>query len=270
VQFLRVNEILQSGNYRLSTHIKELKMPIRKNRLNADEKEQYLSYLKQLHAEGVAISIPEDLPERCPLEISQGRCIGGICDLPGFNTLYAIPLRLIARSPAILLDHRIQSLWDDSIEFPFLSERNKRYYFGSLSYLSSEVLNDHFDEPFSLSRGAIVDGVIIAYGCVPVPEEFAGRSVPVQITLTDTLNREIRSEITLTVEPLSKRKGSPFRVNRESPLRAQKHHETVPPRVSTGGTPMTPAVVNFSSREMPMTREANPTAHRVNPCTSKK
>ena len=84
----------------------------------------------------------------------------------------------------------IKSAWDDqTIEFPYLVERGGRYQFGSVNLLVQEVLNDSFDNPCPMSRGAILEGMILAYGCERIPEEIRGGIVPVEVTLVDAGTR---------------------------------------------------------------------------------
>ena len=79
-------------------------------------------------------------------------------------------------------------------------ERSGRYQLGSVNLRVQDVLNDSFDNPFPMSRGAILKGTILAYGCEPIPGEIGRGIVPVEITLVDTLGREAQGEITLGVE----------------------------------------------------------------------
>jgi hypothetical protein len=102
----------------------------------------------------------------------------------------------------VVEDYSFESSWGDYIELAaYLVERNGQYKLGTLSYLTREVLNDSFDEPLAMCPGAILQGVILAYGCVPIPKELAGRLVPVRFTLVDTLGRESEGEIRLLYTP---------------------------------------------------------------------
>lgn len=175
-------------------------MPIRKTRLSAAELEENRCYLRQLYAEGIDVEIPEARQVSSPLEITRGTGIGEIFDLAVGNTAYVIPLCIVARSRVIVMDYHIQSAWDDQIELPYLSERNGRYEFGRQTYMSEEVLNDRFEIPLTLNRGSIIQGLILAYGCQPIPEEVRNGAVPVQFTLTDTLHRSIQTDIGLVLE----------------------------------------------------------------------
>ena len=54
------------------------------------------------------------------------------------------------------------------------------------------MLNDTFDNPCPMSRAAILEGVILAYGSERIPEEIRRGIVPVEVKLVDTLGREAR------------------------------------------------------------------------------
>jgi hypothetical protein len=183
-------------------------MPIRKTHLSAARIEEYRSYLKQLYAEGIDVEIPAEWQESCPLEITRGSGTAAVFDLPVDNTAFIMPVCFVARSHVIVVDHDIRCSWDDQIELPYIRECGGRYKFGPQTYLTSEVLNGRLEKPFNLNRGSIVEGLILAYGCQPIPEEVRSRMVSVQLTLTDTLGREIRSEIGLVVESAAKREDT--------------------------------------------------------------
>jgi hypothetical protein len=178
-------------------------MPIKKNRLSAAEARQTSSYINQLCAEGVDQGADSEIlavaEEACPLEITQGRDVGVVCDVPPLNVAVAIPICIVAGYRVIVQDYYIKLPWG-SVDLPCLRESDGHYHFERLRYPSREVLNHHFDDPFSLSRGALLEGVILGYGCDPIPDDARGEVVPVEFTIVDTLGREARGEILLSVE----------------------------------------------------------------------
>ena len=184
-------------------------MPSTRIRQSAEESNKSRSYLNQLCAEGLDICMEGETPaaweDACPLEITQGKGLGVVCDFPPVNALYVLPLRIVSRAQTIVENCYIDSDWDgQTIEFPYLVERSGRYQLGSVNLLAQEVLNDSFDSPFPMSRGAILEGMILAYGCERIPDEIRRGTVPVQVTLVDTLGREARGEIRLGVERTAK------------------------------------------------------------------
>jgi len=178
-------------------------MPIKKLRLNAAEARQTSSYINQLCAEGVDLGADSEIlvvaDEICPLKITQGRDVGIVCDVPPLNVAIAIPICIVAGYHAIVQDYYIELPWG-SVDLPCLREFDGHHHFGRLRYPSREVLNHHFDDPLSLNRGAILEGVILGYSCEPIPEDARGKVVPVEFTIVDTLGREARGEILLSVE----------------------------------------------------------------------
>jgi hypothetical protein len=188
-------------------------MPIRIHRLSKMEEAEYRRCLRDMRAEGIDVDIPDRWQEPCPLKITQGRQQGTVCDLGGGNAGYAIWVRIVSQCRVIVPEYEITSEWDEvSIELPYLKETHGRYKFGPLDYAVTEVLNDQLERGLRFNfRGDMVEGVIIAYGCEAIPETYHG-AVSVRVTLMDTLERTVRTEIKLLVgERVSKRDQSPVR-----------------------------------------------------------
>lgn len=180
-------------------------MPIRKIRLSTAEARKHSSYLNQLRAEH--IDLGADAEDRATeeevstLEITQGSDHGIICDFAPMNTIYVLSSRIVAWERTTVVHCRIESSWDDlTIELPCLREHKGAYHLGRLTYSVNRVLNDHFDRPFTMRRGDILEAVILAYGCEPIPDEVRGGLELVQFTLVDTLGRESQAHLELTVE----------------------------------------------------------------------
>jgi len=51
-----------------------------------------------------------------------------------------------------------------------------------------------------MNRGAVLDGMILAYSCQPMPEELRGKTASVKVTLVDTLGDSFSGDISLFVE----------------------------------------------------------------------
>ena len=183
-------------------------MPIRKIRQSKLEAKRTSFYLNQLLSEGIPTGMgpePGAMPEACPLKVTNPD-IGEIYALPNDNTVYCLPLRIVPHACSILDDCQIRSPWDPfSIELPHLTERDGRYHHGPVNLRTNEVLNDIFGK--RLIRGVIREGMIVACGFMPVPEEVGDTMVLVEITLVDTLERDITAEIRCLVK--DKRKAEP-------------------------------------------------------------
>ncbi|HEX6505809.1 MAG TPA: hypothetical protein VF011_21410 [Terriglobales bacterium] len=189
-------------------------MSSRKLRLSRAQQKEAYARLRQLQGEGIDVDIPDEWQEVCPLSITPGRQPGIVCDLGGGNTGYAIWVRIVSQCRVIVPGHEISSEWDEgSIELPDLHETRGRYKFGPLDYAVKEVLNDQLERGLRFNfRGDMVEGVIIAYGCEPIPETYHGL-VPVRVTLIDSLERSVQKEIELLIaERRLKRDHSPARV----------------------------------------------------------
>jgi len=66
------------------------------------------------------------------------------------------------------------------------------------------VFNDILQSNRAMKRAAILEGTIVGYGCEPIPAREGSATVPVQLTLVDTLGREITAEIHCSVEHKTK------------------------------------------------------------------
>jgi hypothetical protein len=188
-------------------------MPIRTRQLGQMGEAEYHRCLREMQAEGIDVDIPDRWQEPCPLKITRGRQPGMVCDLGGGNTGYAIWLRVVSRCRVIVPEYEISSEWDEgSIDLPYLHETRGRYKFGLLDYAVADVLNDQLERGLRFNfRGDMVEGVIIAYGCEAIPETCHG-TVSVRVTLMDTLERTVQTEIELLVgERVSKRDQNPVR-----------------------------------------------------------
>jgi hypothetical protein len=169
------------------------------------ERRKTLSYLNQLRTEGIDIGegpeILEAEEEKCSLMVTQGSGVGVARDFSPMNVGIAAPIRIVCRRRTILEDCWIEAFWDDyTIELACLSAKRGRNHFGLVTYSCSEVLNDHFIKPFPMNRGAVLDGMILAYSCLPIPEELRGKTASVRVTVVDTLGDSFSGDISLFVE----------------------------------------------------------------------
>lgn len=214
-------------------------MRTRKLRLSRAEQAESYVRLRQLQAEGIDVDIPDEWQEPCPLKITRGRQPGIVCDLGGGNTGYAIWLRVVSQCRVIVSDYEISSEWDEvSIDLPYLQETRGRYKFGLRDYAVTDVLNDQLERGLRFNfRGDMVEGVIIAYGCVAIPETYHS-AVSVRVTLVDTLERTAQTEIALLVgERMSKRDQSPVQLGGGQHIPDERENTNPPtlPRSSSVG-----------------------------------
>jgi hypothetical protein len=54
----------------------------------------------------------------------------------------------------------------------------------------AEVLNGHFEDWFTLNRGRVLEGVVLACGRGQLPDNVQSEILPLRITLTDDLDRK--------------------------------------------------------------------------------
>lgn len=154
-------------------------------RLSRTEVREYRRCLREMRAEGIDINSPDDSLEDVPaLDIT---VVGGLAslifNLPSGRAGYAIWLRLVARRSGLILPEpcEISTKFDDQIVFECFNPGGPISQLGQCSYLEEEVLNDRF--PLRFHRGHPIEGVILATGLKPIPQEYVqGMTVPLKLT----------------------------------------------------------------------------------------
>lgn len=123
-----------------------------------------------------------------------------VSDLPPLDAAFRLPVRIIARQSITIDDCQITSPWDGPIRILDLPrpKQNGYYHLGTLSCRPEDFLNDKIGNQFTLSRGSIMEGVVLASG-FPIPREMKGGVVKLRITLTDCLQREAWADINAVV-----------------------------------------------------------------------
>lgn len=179
-------------------------MPIRKKRLNKIEMAFYLRSSNELSEQGFEFGDQVDTPAaqrylRCPVVLSDGDSKGWVKAF-GENTVYGIWLRIAPFGAVVLESVQIRSSFDSfSISLPPLPAHNKKFYFAGTYYGREELLNKCFDRPYPISPGRMVEGLLLAYGVVSIPEELKGKLSQVSVTLVDVCGRRTEEEIAVEV-----------------------------------------------------------------------
>jgi hypothetical protein len=183
-------------------------MPTSKKRQTAADAQLAQVRLTQLRAEGFDFGPDaEAQAELCPLEITEGRDFGIATDLGFGVAAYALSICLVARSPVTLEECYVAAPWDECFSgpLPFLKEARGKYWLGHLSYPIGAVLNDYFEKPYRMRRGATLEGMLLATGDEPIPNNVIGGVVPLHVMFVDNLKREVTKTI-----PVSVRRPSTF------------------------------------------------------------
>jgi len=159
--------------------------------------------VEQLRLEGLEVGEGADTFESWEdpraLEIVRSDGYAIISDFPPMNFAVAVPLRIIAHQRTTMMDCFIEVPWGEAVHVASLRERRGSYHLGPLTYPVAEVLNDYFETSSTLNRGCTLEGVILAYGCVPIPDNIRSGFVPVRVTVTDDLNHEASIDVRLAV-----------------------------------------------------------------------
>ena len=149
------------------------------------------SIVRQLQAEGINVSIPDEWIEPAPLMVEEcDRYFGTVWNDHGI-ALYAIPFRIVSEGRVIVCDFEIYSEWMEfKIELLEIRGKNGRYRYGGFDYSLDEILNERFASGFRLGfRGDMLEGVLIGHGGALPREHGKSHHVAVYVTLIDSLRR---------------------------------------------------------------------------------
>jgi hypothetical protein len=156
-----------------------------------------------MRAAGIDVNSSDDSLECAPaFDIT---VVGGLAslifNLPSGLAGYAIWLRLVARGSGLILLEQCEMAteFDDQIELECFDVGGPICQLGQCSHPEGEVLNDRF--PLRFHRGDLIEGVILATGLKPIPQEYVhGMMVPFKLTFWDQFRNEISVESKLSVE----------------------------------------------------------------------
>jgi len=219
-------------------------MPNRKLRLNRAEQARHLISVRELHAVGLDIEIPEEDSRAVDITVFGGPA-SSVFDSSWGTFYYAIGVRLAAERPDTLLDCRLRTDWDDHIVLMSFDEERRVCKLGPLDYLRAEVLNHRIQNGLRFDRrGDWFEGMILGNGLRPIPEKYLdGAIVPFQLTFEDVFGEEISETAKLFVvrsekqRPAEQRGTGLYGPSRSSEsrrlaghgyLRTTKQHPAVP------------------------------------------
>jgi hypothetical protein len=190
--------------FNFSYHFKRsLFMSVRNKDLTVVKARERQRCLDQLRLEGLEVGEGSDAfeswEEPCALEIAESDHYAIISDLPPTDFAVVVPLKIIAHRTTTLADCSIELPWGECVHIASLRERRGSYHLGPFTYPVADVLNDYFETLSTLSRGRTLDGVILAYGCSPIPDDIRSGFVPVRVTVTDDSSGEASIDVRLAV-----------------------------------------------------------------------
>ena len=180
-------------------------MPRTRWALSRAEKDEYVARAKWLAAAGAAIEISETaLSPLSALRINQYG--------PGFHNIIVnlnpgritviIGVRLLAvRTGIRVCDCEYTLPWKGPELFLWTASEGSTYRLAKgLEFSRDEVLNHRIEEGMPLRRGLPVEGVLVATGFAPLPEQYShGVPVNVAISLIDQFDNAFPLEVELRV-----------------------------------------------------------------------
>jgi hypothetical protein len=150
-------------------------MSVRESRLSREKEARYADRLRQLHAEGIDVELPEELEENSrALDIQLAPPSESIVyETSRGGLYYAIPVRLLAlQSGLTLTDWDMTTGWDDQIVAESYDDGSPIYRLGDQEYQPCQVLNQKIERNLTLRRGQIAEGWILASGLRPIPPQY--------------------------------------------------------------------------------------------------
>jgi hypothetical protein len=183
----------------------DIAMPIRKSRLSRSELATYRVAAQELLRAGRIHKIPDEWLEDADfLHIFvAGAPISQVFDLPKARTGFAIWVRLVAeRSPITILECDLTAPWDGGIVLEDHRGCPPVYRIGHRQYQQAEVLNHRLEGSLRFHRrGDMVEGLILATGLEPIPQEYVnGSLISLRLTFTDQFDVTITKDTEVVVE----------------------------------------------------------------------
>jgi hypothetical protein len=171
--------------------------------LSQEKEARYADRLRQLHAEGIDVELPEELEDNSrALDIQLAPPSESIVYEPSRGGIYyAIPVRLLGlQSGLTLTDVDVTTDWNDQIVAESFDSGSRIYRLGQQEYRSCEVLNQKIESNLPLRRGQIVEGWILASGVRPIPPQYRNCfTAPFKVTFFDQFGCEHPADGTLSL-----------------------------------------------------------------------
>jgi hypothetical protein len=171
-------------------------MPTQRSRLTKTEDQEYRARLSGLEQVGIPIGHagdPSHEPDGLTLEQTEDE-LASIYELPLKEVAVVVPVKMkVLRPGGSIMNFAMMTPWDD---WPLeLSDLEGRPYYqhliGGLYHYPPILLNDWLTGEVPLRPGK-VEGVIIAYGYIPVPSQCHDETlVTVQLLLEDERRKEL-------------------------------------------------------------------------------
>jgi hypothetical protein len=180
-------------------------MPRTRWTLTRTEQNEYAARAEWLAAAGVVIEIPEPpLSQPSALRISQygPEFHNIVVNLHPGRIAVIVGVRLIAaRTGITVYDCECTLPWKGPELFLWnAAERSTYRLTKGLEFSRDEVLNHRVEEGMPLRRGLPVEGILVATGFAPLPEQYGhGMPVNVAISLIDQFDNAFPLEVVLRV-----------------------------------------------------------------------
>jgi hypothetical protein len=179
-------------------------MPRTRWTLTTAEKDEYLARAQWLASAGAAIEISEPASQPSALIISQygPEFHNIIINLRPGRIVVIVGVRLLAARTGITVCDCAYTLpWKGSELFLWNAPEGATYRLAKgLEFSQDEVLNHRIEEGMPLRRGLPVEGILVATGFAPLPEQYGhGMPVNVAISFFDQFDNAFPLEVELRV-----------------------------------------------------------------------
>lgn len=171
-------------------------MPTQRSRYTKTEDQAYRTRLSGLEQLGILTGRagdPSPEPDRLTLEQTEDE-LASIYELPLKEVAVVVPVKMkVLRPGGSIMNFAMKTPWDDyQLELSDLKGRPYyQYLIGGLYHYPPILLNDWLTGDVPLRPGK-VEGVIIAYGYIPVPFQCHDETlVTVQLLLEDERRKEL-------------------------------------------------------------------------------
>jgi hypothetical protein len=188
-------------------------VPVNRSHLTRTEQDKHFAIAQRLHADGVAIEIPEEWQSQSQYLDTSISPDSTIYVLRTGMTLYSVYARLQAQCSNLALDDfDILPTWDPGV-FPCGTMKETYRFTRSLEYDPEDVLNHRIERSLRFRRaGDRVEGWLLGIGIRPVPEEYGPRKpAPFKLSFLDQLRRTYDASVVALVDRTAKIPEVPIR-----------------------------------------------------------
>jgi hypothetical protein len=176
-------------------------------RLTRTEQLEHRQAIEMLRAGGADLVLPAGMPSSPPWLMVDHSPLSGRANVVGLDTIFSIWVRIVVKASRMIIEAEVSTPeWDEDV-FPVDEPRRAscsripNYVLpGGSSFSMDQVLNHRLDGHEILRRGDVLDGLILAQSCNPLPSSYAeGSRVKIELCLRNQFGECHQSKVAVPV-----------------------------------------------------------------------